>query len=413
MTSAWSVSIWSRIPVPSIYGPSADENPLSREVDLPAPRCINSQEVSVAENSVRGRFVWHELMTTDIGSAADFYGKIVGWKTKGWEQDEAYVMFVMGKSSMAGLMTLPKDAQAMGAAPSWVTYIGTPNVDATVAQAVSLGGKIVKDAADIPTVGRFAVLQDPQGATFLAFTPLQSMTPIGDPGVPVVGDFSWHELVTTDWRAGLAFYKALFGWEETESMDMGPEMGTYQMFGLAGKTFAGAFNKPANMPGPPFWLPYIKVADATTAAASTTRLGGHVMNGPMQVPGGDWIAQGADLEGAAFAVHSAKPAQTAQPAAKTSSASSARAKIPSQSAKTAPKKKAAAASSRIVSRKKSAGKAARRVKKMSVKAGKPKAAASKKKAKAVKGKPLATAKRPAPRKKASAPRRGTKKKSRR
>jgi predicted enzyme related to lactoylglutathione lyase len=254
--------------------------------------------------TVRGRFVWHELMTTDTKSAASFFARIVGWKTQAWAPDPDYTLFVANGRRMAGLMPLPADAKAMGAPPSWLTYIGTPDVDDTARQAASLGGKILKPAADIPTVGRFAVIQDPQGAVFAAFTPAQA--PQSD-SEPTIGDFSWHELPTTDWRAALTFYRQLFGWEELRSMDMGPEMGTYQMYGLNGKTLGGMFNKPKQMPGPPSWLPYIRVADSKKVAATIKQLGGQVVNGPMEVPGGDWIVQGVDLQGAMFALHSLKP----------------------------------------------------------------------------------------------------------
>jgi hypothetical protein len=260
----------------------------------------------MSDSTVRGRFVWHELMTTDTKSAAGFFTKLIGWKTQVSPRDPSYTLFAAAGRPMAGLMVLPAEAKAMGAPPSWLTYIGTPNVDETAQQAVSLGGKILKPPADIPTVGRFAVVQDPQGAAFAVFTPQ------GDAGAdaaPGLGDFSWHELLTTDWRAALTFYQKLFGWEATSSMDMGPEMGIYQMFGRNGRALGGIFNKPKAMQAPPSWLPYIRIADSKKTAATVKKFGGQIINGPMEVPGGDWIAAGLDLQGAAFAVHSLKPAE--------------------------------------------------------------------------------------------------------
>jgi predicted enzyme related to lactoylglutathione lyase len=208
-------------------------------------------------------------------------------------------------------MALPEPSAPL----TWVTYIGVPNLDETLRQAESLGGKIVKKPEDIPTIGRFALVQDPQGAMFAAFTPLPRSGSTAMPDAPPgVGDFSWHELATTDWRSGFNFYKSLFGWEETDSMDMGP-MGTYQMYGWkGGQMLGGMFNKAKEQPGPPAWLPYIKVPDAKKAAATAKQLGAQIINGPMEVPGGSWIAAGIDPQGAMFAVHSAKPAEkTAKP----------------------------------------------------------------------------------------------------
>lgn len=304
----------------------------------------------MADPTVRGRFVWHELMTTDTKSAAGFFTKVIGWKTQGWDQDPSYTMFTSGGRPTAGLMTLPADAKAMGAPPNWLTYVGTPDVDATAQQAKSLGAKILREPSDIPKIGRWALIQDPQGAVFAAFTPAPSDTSAAPPS-----GFSWHELATTDQRAALAFYQQLFGWEATSSMDMGPGMGTYQMFGWGGQAAGGIFTKPAQMPGPPSWLPYIKVPDSKKTAASVKKQGGKVINGPMEVPGGDWIAQGMDLQGAVFAVHSAKSAAASQPAAASKPAKVKRAAKAKRAKKAA--KPRAAAKSKSKGAKKSKGKA--------------------------------------------------------
>jgi uncharacterized protein len=336
----------------------------------------------MSDVTVRGRFLWHELQTTDPSSAVGFFTKVVGWKTQPMEGDPSYTLFMAGNHQpVAGLMLLPEAAKAMGAPPNWLTYMGTPDVDGTAKQAESLGAKILKAPADIPSVGRFAVLMDPQGAVFALYTPKQAL-PDGAPGV---GEFSWHELATTDWRAALTFYQRLFGWEETSSMDMGPEMGTYQMYGRKGQTLGGMFTKPKQMPGPPSWLPYIKVADARKTAAKTATQGGKVINGPMQVPGGDWIAQAMDLQGAVFAVHSVtpKPAEKASaakaPAAKAPAAKAPAAKAPAakpakKAARKSPAKKAAPPRKAV---KKSKGKA-KAAKKSAPKRGAAKRSARKK-----------------------------------
>lgn len=303
----------------------------------------------MADAATRGHFVWHELMTTDTKAAVAFFTKIVGWKPQTWEHDPSYTILAMGQP-MAGVMPLPAGMKAMGGRPAWASYISTPSADDTARQAATLGGKILMQPSDIPTIGRFAVIEDPQGAVFNAFTPLPQQTPQGAIGAPAIGDFSWHELATTDWRAALAFYKSLFGWEETSDMDMGPELGTYQMFGMGGKVFGGIFNKPKQMPGPSNWLPYIRVPDAKKTAVALKGAGGQVINGPMEVPGGDWIVQAVDPQGAMFAVHSLKAAAAKKPAAARKPAKKAAKpakkaakpaqKVAKRAAKTSPKKKA-------------------------------------------------------------------------
>jgi predicted enzyme related to lactoylglutathione lyase len=146
---------------------------------------------------------------------------------------------------------------------------------------------------------------------FIAFTPKQAPADTMKPGL---GDFSWHELITTNWKTAFDFYQKLFGWEKTESMEMGPG-NTYQMFGWKGNTLGGMFDKPADRPGPPMWLPYALVPDAKKVVDTVKRLGGTVAN-TMEVPGGGWITQGIDPQGVMFAVHSQKPAAAAAPKAK-------------------------------------------------------------------------------------------------
>jgi predicted enzyme related to lactoylglutathione lyase len=164
---------------------------------------------------------------------------------------------------------------------------------------------VLKPAAPISEVGRFAVVTDPQGAVFVPFEPSIEME-VNDPPRP--GEFSWHELITTDREAALRFYQELFGWEKREAMDMGAPVGVYQLFGWNDKNMGGIYTKSADMPGPPNWLPYAMVPDTRKAAAEVTQAGGQVFVGPMEVPGGDIIIVGQDPQGAAFALHSAAPA---------------------------------------------------------------------------------------------------------
>ncbi|PYR77242.1 MAG: glyoxalase [Acidobacteria bacterium] len=266
--------------------------------------------------SIRGHFVWHELMTSDTKSAERFYARVVGWTPEAWGQDPSYKMWMAGGRPMGGLMGIPR-GEGTPPPPQWFCYIGTPDVDATVRQAVELGGKVMKPAQDLPTVGRFAFLFDPQGAAFAAFTPAPSSMP-RNAGEPGLADFSWHELATTNWQAAWDFYSKLFGWQKTSAMDMGPQ-GTYQMFGLDGRVLGGMYSSTV-LPGPPSWLPYALVPDSKRAAAVVKQVGGTIVNGPMEVPGGDWIVMGRDPQGVAFAVHSKKPAAAAAAAPKASGA---------------------------------------------------------------------------------------------
>ena len=268
-------------------------------------------------DKVRGRFVWHELMTTDPAAALLLYPRVVGWEVRPSPQDPSYTLLLLGGIPRAGVLRLPEEAIAINSPPSWTCYVGTPDVDATARQAEALGGRVLRSPTEIAGLCRFTILQDPQGALFAAFQPLAEPLPDAP---PAHGDFAWHELASTDSAAAFAFYEALFGWRKTEAMDMGP-LGTYQMFGNGGASLGGMYSLPRDLEIPSHWLPYARVTDAQRAAAAMEAGGGRVSSAPMQIPSGDWVAKMVDPQGAVFAVHSSDATTTRELAPKTTTAS--------------------------------------------------------------------------------------------
>jgi predicted enzyme related to lactoylglutathione lyase len=150
-----------------------------------------------------------------------------------------------------------------------------------------------------------AHLQDPQGALF-AVSSQEQRSRYKD---PQIGDFSWHELLTSNWQTAFDFYAKLFGWEKMEAMDMGPQ-GTYQIFGTGGNRLGGMFNPGPLPPGGPLWIPYFMVADARRTAEIAKENGAMIAHGPMEVSGGDWVFTGIDPQNAMFAAHSKKKMAT-------------------------------------------------------------------------------------------------------
>lgn len=251
-------------------------------------------------DNVIGRFVWYDLMTTDPDAAEAFYSKVIGWGTMQWDGPMPYTMWTRApEAPLGGLMTLPEEAKAAGAPPHWLAYVSTPDCRATADKAVALGGKIIKEPTDVPETGTFAVLADPQGVVFAIY---ESASGSPEDAPAEVKQFSWHELATTDWEAAFEFYAKLFEWSKTDDMDMG-EAGVYRMYGFGQWPLGGMFNKTPEMPVAS-WLYYIKVPDVNATVETVKAEGGKILNGPMEVPGGDMIAQCVDPQGACFAVHS-------------------------------------------------------------------------------------------------------------
>jgi predicted enzyme related to lactoylglutathione lyase len=309
---------------------------------------------------VRGRFVWHELMTRDVAGAKKFYSKLTGWKPQPWPLDPSYTVCHSGAGPTAGIFAIPADMPAEMPA-HWVSYVGTRDVDGTVAAAVRAGASVVKGPDDIKGAGRYAVLKDPQGAVFAILDPENARTEAG--GVPPLGTFSWHELATTDNEAAFAFYSSLFGWDAIDRHDMGPA-GVYIVFGSNGIQRGGIWNKPAEMPGPPNWLPYVHVPSADDGSKSAESAGGKTLVPPMEVPGGSRITTFMDPTGAPFAIQSMPATAATAQSAKEPAASSKTAKPkPKAKAKAVAKPKAKAkAKTKVKAKAKAKAKAKTRAK---------------------------------------------------
>ena len=245
-------------------------------------------------------FAWYELMTPDPIAASTFYNAVVGWQARdAGMPDMAYTLLSAAGVDVAGVMELPREAVQQGIPPCWTGYIAAPDVDAHVAKLTAAGGTVHRRAEDIPGVGRFAVVADPQGAVFILFAPAGGMTrPPVAPYTP--GHVGWHELHAGDGASAFAFYSALFGWTKVSAVDMGP-MGVYQTFGAGEPAFGGMMTKPSGAPGP-CWRYYFTVGSVKAAIIRATNGGGQVVHGPMEVPGGGWIANCIDPQGAAFSL---------------------------------------------------------------------------------------------------------------
>ena len=259
--------------------------------------------MAVATSTLLGRPVWYELMTTDKKAAEAFYSAVVGWKTKPFEgASQPYTTFNRsGDTGVAGVMTKPPEVKAP---PFWAMYIAVPKLEDAAAKITRLGGKTHTEVIDIPTIGRMQMMMDPQGAAFYIIQP--SSDEERPEGPAQVGDASWHELMTTDISAAMKFYQNVFGWQPSDTMDMG-EMGTYQMFNRPHGMIGGMMNKPPAMANvPPNWQIYFRVPDVHAAAERIKANGGKILNGPMEVPGGDWVVNAMDPQGAAFGLHTKK-----------------------------------------------------------------------------------------------------------
>lgn len=241
-----------------------------------------------------GRFVWHDLMTSDVKAAAAFYGELFLWKTREVPLGPGtYTMISAGGRDIGGFMHLdPKH----GVPNHWIAYCTVPDVDAAAKRAQELGGKVGVEPSDIPNVGRFAVLEDPQGGHLSPFKGTSEMPETE--GLPATGTFCWDELVTSDPAAALTFYETIYGWTH-EDKDMGP-MGTYHVLKRGDRMAGGIMKHP--MPGSPTaWVTYVAVDDVDATVKRAESLKGKLVVPAQDIPGIGRFALIQDPTGAVIA----------------------------------------------------------------------------------------------------------------
>ncbi len=253
-------------------------------------------------SDTHGKFIWVELMTPDIETAARFYSHVAGWQTKESGSPEMpYLVLEAEGNGMGGIMQLTDEHRQEGIPPNWTGYVAVDDVDASAEQISGKGGSVMRPPQDIPEIGRFAVVADPFGAVLCIMTPL----PMETGGFPqdtqtTPGHVGWYELFTDDVEAATAFYGDIFGWTKDHDLDMG-EMGVYRIFAHGGTAIGGMMKRTPQIPVS-HWGYYFNAEGIDDAITRVSTGGGKVINGPMEVPGGSWIVNCQDPQGAYFSL---------------------------------------------------------------------------------------------------------------
>lgn len=237
-----------------------------------------------------GRMVWRESSTKDVEKTKRFYGDLFGWSYEPYDMgpNGTYWMIKNGGKSVGGMMAMTGEMQMP---PHWMSYVSVSDVDAAAKAATNAGGRVAYGPADIPNVGRFAVVLDPDGAAITAFKPMGGD---GDGGRPSVGEFCWETLSTKDVARAQQFYTKVFGWKAGQGVNM-------PTFGVGDRMEDQVADvQLAQGPVPPNWLTYVVVQNADASAARAAELGGKVMMPGMDIPTIGRIAVITDDQGAAL-----------------------------------------------------------------------------------------------------------------
>jgi hypothetical protein len=245
-----------------------------------------------------GRFVWADLVTDDVGGAAEFYGATFGWTfaTYGGEDDrDTYTLVLAGERAIGGMVFHEAKPDREQPSARWIGMISVENVKAAAGRVEAAGGKTLLAPRKVGERGEVAVYSDPEGALFGA---IRSAT--GDPEdyLGEVGEWVWVELWVDDAAKSTDFYKAAFGYSVEAVADAPTEAFRLRS---GDRARAGVTQKRAGSKLPSVWLPYVRVADAAATVAKAKAAGGRVLIEPRPYSGAT-VALIVDPSGAPFAV---------------------------------------------------------------------------------------------------------------
>ena len=242
-----------------------------------------------------GKFVWHDLITEDPAACRRFYGALLGWEFEDTHRgDRPYILVRAGGRYVAGIVAMPPDpSQELS---QWLGYVSVPDVDAAAARVTEAGGRALVAPREVGSIGRAAVVVDPQGAP-LGLLRLAAGDP-ADEESPTPGGFFWMEYLASDPYAALSFYKGLVGYETQASET--PSGSPYQVLRL-GRARAGLIKSPVENVRPN-WLSYVLADDPAALALRAASLGGKVLVAPRPEIRNGTLAVVADPSGAVLAL---------------------------------------------------------------------------------------------------------------
>lgn len=233
-----------------------------------------SEKAPTNDHKSRGRFCWHDLMTTDVERATTYYGALLGWTFE--RSDPKYTIFLDGtQPGHAGGMMALGDRKMP---PHWMPYVTVADLETALESVKALGGELVFGPFAVEDVGTMATIADNQGA-MIDIIELVEDAPATS--LPQAGQFCWYTLAVPDPDASATFYTKLFGWSVEDGL---PGDGTQmKLFARRGMPLAGIFAIPPGAPIPPNWTCSVAVADIEAIRAKVGELGGQVIMGPTPV----------------------------------------------------------------------------------------------------------------------------------
>lgn len=221
---------------------------------------------------IPGKFVWHNLITTDAEAARSFYGELFGWEFEQQDGDRYFVISHRGRN-VGGIL----DATKTGDAPKharWLSAVSVPDLDASLKAVSAAGGKQLEAPIDVGGIGRVVTVEDADGAVFHLLAPARGDPPDQEPAVHT---WLWHELLANDPKRALSFYEEALGYE-VKTMKR-ESRGDYNVLWSSGGPRAAVLENPFEGVRS-VWIPYVRVEDPAALAERAAALGGEVVVEP-------------------------------------------------------------------------------------------------------------------------------------
>ena len=243
---------------------------LDRPVDGGAELALSPITDNPSGKTYPGRIVWHDLLTSDLRVAGNFYEKLFGWQI---DYKEHSAIARNNGERVAGILELPKKDDTLRAV--WIPSVSVQNVDTTLGLIEANGGKVIRGPVDMGNRGRAALVRDFQGADLVLLAARG-----GDPAQTEakVGDWLWNEIWTDNPSRTENYYIAVLGYDE-----VAPVKDDYSVFMAADQWIAGIRHLGEDL-GEFAWVPVVRVANPESLAMQVESLGGEVLITPDQAP---------------------------------------------------------------------------------------------------------------------------------
>ncbi|OHU86038.1 MULTISPECIES: VOC family protein [Pseudoalteromonas] len=249
-------------------------------------------------------FCWAELCAADWRIAKPFYCALFGWEfdDERGANGDFYTNFKKQDDIISGMYEMGDEKKSARVQSVWQAYVAVMNVDASVAYAEKLGGKLVRGPYDIGEAGRMAVISDPSGAQLTLW---QAKQHIGSRRAFEANTPYWHELACRNSKQNEAFYAQLFGWHSIHQTVEGLE---YAIFSNDEHALAGMveMTEAWSPTVPSHWMMYFAVLDCDAVAKKAAGLGAKVCVPPKDIPEVGRYAVICDPQGAFFSIIESK-----------------------------------------------------------------------------------------------------------